>query len=142
MAKSFPNTGATVIDTSADLPAASAALEGVMMFQKDTNELKICDGASWISMLDTDTPPIFSSRIKTGRATIPANGGQTTVTFASAFPNTNFTLITNGTRGSSDNPAMVWTSDITTSSFIVYARNPAAAILTVSCVIHWIAIAD
>jgi hypothetical protein len=57
MAKSFPNTGATVIDTVADLPAASGALEGVMMFQKDTNELKICDGASWISMLDTDTPP-------------------------------------------------------------------------------------
>lgn len=57
MAKGFPNTGATVIDSSADLPAASAALEGVMMFQKDTNELKICDGSSWISMLDTDTPP-------------------------------------------------------------------------------------
>ena len=60
MAKSFPNTGATVIDTSADLPTASAALEGVMMFQKDTNELKICDGASWISMLDTDVPPAMS----------------------------------------------------------------------------------
>lgn len=57
MAKSFPNTGATVIDTSADLPAASGALEGVMMFQKDTNELKICDGASWVSVIDTDTPP-------------------------------------------------------------------------------------
>jgi hypothetical protein len=56
MAKSFPNTGATVIDSVADLPAASGALEGVMMFQKDTNELKICDGSSWISMLDTDTP--------------------------------------------------------------------------------------
>ena len=58
MAKSFPNTGATVIDTVADLPAASAALEGVMMFQKDTNELKICDGSSWISMLDTDNAPM------------------------------------------------------------------------------------
>ncbi len=56
MAKSFPNTGATVIDTSADLPAASGALEGVMMFQKDTNELKICDGSSWVSVIDTDTP--------------------------------------------------------------------------------------
>ena len=58
MAKSFPNTGATVIDSVADLPAASAALEGVMMFQKDTNELKICDGTSWISMLDTDNKPL------------------------------------------------------------------------------------
>lgn len=48
MAKAFPNTGVTVIDSSADLPAASAALEGVLMFQKDTNELKICDGSSWI----------------------------------------------------------------------------------------------
>ena len=56
MAKSFPNTGATVIDSVSDLPAASTALEGVMMFQKDTNELKICDGSSWISVVDTDTP--------------------------------------------------------------------------------------
>lgn len=60
MAKGFPNVGATVIDTVADLPTASAALEGVMMFQKDTNELKICDGSSWISMLDTDVVPAFS----------------------------------------------------------------------------------
>lgn len=57
MAKAFPNTGVTIIDSSSDLPAASAALEGVMMFQKDSNELKICDGASWISVLDTDNPP-------------------------------------------------------------------------------------
>ena len=54
MAKSFPNTGATVIDTVADLPAASSALKGVMMFQKDTNELKICDGTSWIITNDLD----------------------------------------------------------------------------------------
>lgn len=57
MAKGFPNVGATVIDSSSDLPTASAALEGVMMFQKDTNELKICDGSSWVSVVDTDTPP-------------------------------------------------------------------------------------
>ena len=57
MAKAFPNTGATVIDSVADLPAASADLEGVMVFQRDSNELKICDGSSWVSMLDTDTPP-------------------------------------------------------------------------------------
>ena len=54
MAKSFPNTGATVIDSAADLPTASAALEGILMFQKDTNELKICDGASWVSVSDTN----------------------------------------------------------------------------------------
>lgn len=57
MAKSFPNTGATVIDSSADLPTASATLEGILMFQKDTNELKICDGASWVSVVDTDATP-------------------------------------------------------------------------------------
>lgn len=55
MAKSFPNTGATVIDATADLPGSPS--EGMMVFQKDTNELKIYDGASWVSMLDTDTPP-------------------------------------------------------------------------------------
>jgi hypothetical protein len=89
MAKSFPNTGATVIDTSADLPAASAALEGVMMFQKDTNELKICDGSSWISMLDTDTPPglVHISSFATGSVTsYPINN-----VFSSAF--TNYKLI-------------------------------------------------
>jgi len=55
MAKSFPNTGATVIDATADLPGSPS--EGMIVFQKDTNELKIYDGASWVSMLDTDTPP-------------------------------------------------------------------------------------
>lgn len=57
MAKSFTNLGATIVDTVADLPTASASLEGLLYYQKDTNELKICDGSSWISMLDTDTPP-------------------------------------------------------------------------------------
>lgn len=57
MAKSFLGTGVTIIDTSSDLPAASAALEGVMAFQKDTNELKICDGSVWRSVIDTDAPP-------------------------------------------------------------------------------------
>jgi hypothetical protein len=55
MAKSFPNTGATVIDAVGDLPASPS--EGMMVFQKDTNELKIYDGSVWVSMLDTDTVP-------------------------------------------------------------------------------------
>jgi hypothetical protein len=57
MAKSFTNLGATIVDTVADLPTASASLEGLLYYQKDTNELKICDGSRWISMLDTDSPP-------------------------------------------------------------------------------------
>lgn len=56
MPRSFSTTGTTIVDTSADIPTASAAYEGVMVFQKDTNELKICDGASWISVADTDVP--------------------------------------------------------------------------------------
>lgn len=48
MAKAFPNTGATVIDSVADLPAASAALEGVMVYQKDTDRILTCNGSSWI----------------------------------------------------------------------------------------------
>jgi hypothetical protein len=55
MAKSFPNTGATVIDATADLPGSPS--EGMMVFQKDTNELKIYDGSVWVSVLDTDAPP-------------------------------------------------------------------------------------
>ena len=56
MAKSFPNTGATVIDATADLPGSPS--EGMMVCQTDTNELKIYDGASWVSMLDTDNAPM------------------------------------------------------------------------------------
>lgn len=73
MAKSFPNTGVTIIDTSADLPSASAALEGVMMFQKDTNELKICDGSNWIIATDTDYP-ITSQQVLLGTQTLSSAG--------------------------------------------------------------------
>lgn len=55
MAKSFSGLGATVCDATADLPSSPS--EGMLVFQKDTNELKIYDGAAWVSMLDTDTPP-------------------------------------------------------------------------------------
>jgi hypothetical protein len=110
MAKSFPNTGATVIDTVADLPAASGALEGVMMFQKDTNELKICDGSSWISMLDTDVPPAMqiitpTSVSGTGVTNSAGNvsfSGSSTVSvngvFSSAFDN--YKLVINMTNNS------------------------------------------
>lgn len=57
MPRSFSTTGTTIVDTAADIPTASAAYEGVMVFQKDTNELKICDGASWIVISSTNAPP-------------------------------------------------------------------------------------
>jgi hypothetical protein len=56
MPKAFPNTGVTIVDNSSDIPAASASLEGFIVFQKDTNELKICDGTNWIGVVDTDAP--------------------------------------------------------------------------------------
>lgn len=56
MAKAFPNTGVTIIDSSSDLTGFSPS-EGLMVFQKDTNELKIYDGSNWISVVDTDAPP-------------------------------------------------------------------------------------
>lgn len=55
MAKAFSGLGATICDTSADLP--SSPVEGLIVFQRDTNELKIYDGSVWVSVLDTDTPP-------------------------------------------------------------------------------------
>jgi hypothetical protein len=85
MAKSFPNTGTTVIDATADLPGSPS--EGMMVFQKDTNELKIYDGASWISMLDTDTPSgldlIYSNAVTV------AGAGETMVNnlFSSKYQN-------------------------------------------------------
>ena len=56
MAKAFAGLGATVVDDVSDLPVAAAALEGMIVFQKDSNELKICDGTSWRTVLDTDIP--------------------------------------------------------------------------------------
>lgn len=58
MAKAFPGLGATVCDTISDLPTSPT--EGMIAYQKDTNELKIHDGSNWITMLDTDTPPACS----------------------------------------------------------------------------------
>ena len=84
MAKGFPNVGATVIDTSADLPTASAALEGVMMFQKDSNELKICDGSSWVSVIDTDTPSGLNIITPTSVAGTGVSLSGAQVTFSSA----------------------------------------------------------
>lgn len=55
MAKSFSGLGATICDVAADLP--SSPVEGLIVFQKDTNELKIYDGSVWCSVLDTDAPP-------------------------------------------------------------------------------------
>ena len=54
MAKSFPNTGVTIIDSVSDLPGSP--VEGLMVFQKDSNELKIFDGSSWVSVVNTNTP--------------------------------------------------------------------------------------
>ena len=74
MAKSFSGLGATICDAAADLP--SSPIEGLIVFQKDTNELKIYDGASWIVMLDTDNPPALQLVRPTSvtGGTINANG--------------------------------------------------------------------
>ena len=84
MAKGFPNVGATVIDSSADLPTAGAALEGVMVFQKDTNELKICDGSSWVSVVDTDVPPAMQIMNPTSVAGTGVTNSGGNITFSSA----------------------------------------------------------
>ena len=82
MAKAFSGLGATICDATADLP--SSPIEGLIVFQKDTNELKIYDGASWISMLDTDVPPALN-KIATG--TLSGTSFNITNVFSSAFNN-------------------------------------------------------
>ena len=54
MGKTFANTGATVVDSSGDLPAASAGLEGLMFFVKDSNKVMVCSGSSWVEVNDLD----------------------------------------------------------------------------------------
>lgn len=123
MAKSFPNTGATVIDSVADLPAASGALEGVMMFQKDTNELKICDGASWISMLDTDNP----SGMDLIAAYNPSSSGTLNMTSIFSSKYENYRIVFN-VRASADTLTLLYGNLLTgstavTSSYICGMRT-------------------
>lgn len=56
MAKSFPNTGATV-GLAADRSALTSPFAGMQFFETDTKALYLYDGSAWVSMLDTDTPP-------------------------------------------------------------------------------------
>ena len=58
MAKSFPNTGATV-GLAADRTALTSPFAGMQFFETDTKALYLYDGSAWVSMLDTDTPPAF-----------------------------------------------------------------------------------
>jgi hypothetical protein len=48
MPRSFSTTGTTIVDTAADIPTASAAYEGVMVFQKDTDRALVCNGSAWV----------------------------------------------------------------------------------------------
>ena len=96
MAKSFAGLGATICDTSADLPAASAALEGLLYFQKDTNELKICDGINWISMLDTDAPPGLTLLSARGMGSVTNSVSDV---FSSAYAS--YRIVVSFTNGSS-----------------------------------------
>jgi hypothetical protein len=56
MAKSFPNTGATV-GLAADRSALSSPFAGMQFFETDTKALYLYNGSAWVNMLDTDTPP-------------------------------------------------------------------------------------
>jgi len=96
MPRSFSTTGTTIVDTAADIPTASAAYEGVMVFQKDTNELKICDITNWRSIVDTDTPPSLS--LITANSFTASSGVTIDGVFSSAF--TNYRLLVNITAAS------------------------------------------
>jgi len=103
MSKAFPNTGATVIDSVADLPAASADLEGVMVFQRDSNELKICDGSSWVSMLNTDNPGAL--QLIATNSFSSASSTQFLNKFSSTY--TNYRVLLNATDGSTSTSMML-----------------------------------
>jgi len=118
VAKAFSGLGATICDATADLP--SSPIEGLIVFQKDTNELKIYDGASWISMLDTDAPPglvLIQPTSVSGTGVSVSNGlvsfsGTPQVfvngVFSSAF--TNYRFILNGVTSLTtiDNVRLRW----------------------------------
>tara|TARA_R110000868_G_scaffold408693_1_gene692191 strand:+ start:439 stop:1119 length:681 start_codon:yes stop_codon:yes gene_type:complete len=114
MAKSFPNTGTTVIDAVGDLPGSPS--EGMMVFQKDTNELKIYDGSVWRSMLDTDTPP---SEVLLASATV---SNAANLTFENCFSSDyiNYNIIINLSTAVDDYVAFVFrnsNADLATAAY-------------------------
>lgn len=120
MAKAFAGLGATICDTSADLP--SSPIEGLIVFQSDTNELKIYNGSSWISMLDTDAPPamqLINPTSVQGTGVSVSNGvvsfsGTSHLyvngVFSSAFTNYRMVLNSVGTQGGVANVRWRWRS--------------------------------
>lgn len=60
MSRVYPNYGATVVATSSDLPSASAGLEGLMFYVKDSNKVVVCSGSSWVEVSDLDNTNAFS----------------------------------------------------------------------------------
>lgn len=89
MTRFYNGHGVTIVDATADLP--TSPIEGMIVYQKDTNELKIYDGASWITMLDTDAAPalqlIATNTFSAAASTSFENK------FSSAF--TNYRLVMN-----------------------------------------------
>lgn len=118
MAKSFSGLGATICDAAADLPASPD--EGLIVFQKDTNELKIYDGSVWRSVLDTDAPPamvLLQPTSVSGTGVSVSNGvvsisGTSQVfvngVFSSAFRNYRLIFNGNGSAGAIQNVRFRW----------------------------------
>ena len=92
MAKAFSGLGATICDATADLP--SSPVEGLIVFQKDTNELKIYDGAAWIVVSRTDAAFFDSS----GRLATPLRPSFKAYLNTSGNPGTSSPLVYTQTR--------------------------------------------
>lgn len=101
------------------------------------------DLTAHLSGIDTVLDSKFAiSKIKTGRAAVGAGAGQVSVTYASAFSNSNITVIATGQSGSSDNPAQVWLTASSSTGFTALVRNPAGGITSGTSTVHWVAIQD
>ena len=118
MAKAFGGLGVTICDAAADLPASPD--EGLIVFQKDTNELKIYDGSVWRSVLDTNAPPglvLVQPTSVSGTGVSVSNGlisfsGTSQVfvngVFSSAFKNYRLIFNGNGSTGVIQNVRFRW----------------------------------
>ena len=92
MAKSFPNTGATV-GLAADRSALASPFAGMQFFETDTKALYLYNGSAWVSMLDTDTPPGI---VKLTSGSLSGTTTNIVSCFSSVF--TNYRLIVNNVR--------------------------------------------
>lgn len=109
--------------TSTTLPASP--YEGMLIYETDTNKLKVWSGSSWIEIIDIDTPPAMQL-LRTQVITVQASPNIDTV-FDSTFDN--YMVLFKGTSSDGGNTfrLRLRTATTRTESNYVYSQQTIAS---------------